>query len=250
MPSKARSDREASARVVLTSLITHAAEVEAGLEAFLRPYAKKGEAVPKIGPLIEFLARALTTTQREYIAADDAHEAEASDDVAPRAARDVAAAAARATVMDLRSALEPAGRAVLTSFGLATALSEKPSEVLTTTRYVLTRLQDESLPWPKPRRGVSVDRKLFIEELKAQVSALDAALARVATEAKELESTKLQRDQAQTAHDAVFGLAAGLGWEVFKAAGKIELADRIRPSTRRPGQTDVLPEDPTPTPPA
>jgi hypothetical protein len=49
MPSKARSDREASARVVITSLTTHKAEIEEGLAAFLRPYAKRGEALPEVG---------------------------------------------------------------------------------------------------------------------------------------------------------------------------------------------------------
>lgn len=250
MPSKARSDREASARVVITSLTTHKAEIEEGLAAFLRPYAKRGEALPEVGPLLEFLARALTTTLRNYAAADDAHEAEQADDVAPREARDTSAAALRETVMDLRRALEPGGRAVLTTFGLAAPVSEKPTEILTTGRYVLTRLEDDALPWPKPRRGVSVDRKLFIEDLTAQVSALDTALAKVATETKELESTKLMRDTVESVHNAMFSLSAGLGWEVFKAAGKVELADRIRPSARRPGQTDVPPEAPAPTPPA
>ena len=129
-------------------------------------------------------------------------------------------------------------------------MSLGPGQGLGSGRYVLTRLEDDSLPWPKPRRGVSVDRKVFTEELSARVATLDSAVAHVATEAKELESTKLQRDKTQAAHDAVFGLTAGLSWEVFKAAGKVELADRIRPSARRPGQTEVRAEVPTPPPPA
>jgi hypothetical protein len=207
----------------------------------------KHEAIARRPP--ESLSRLSPPTRRNYAAADDAHEAEQADDVAPREARDTSAAALRETVMDLRRALEPGGRAVLTTFGLAAPVSEKPTEILTTGRYVLSRLEDDALPWPKPRRGVSVDRKLFIEDLTAQVAALGTALAKVATETKELESTKLMRDTVESVHHAMFSLSAGLGWEVFKAAGKVELADRIRPSARRPGQTDVPPEEPAPTPP-
>lgn len=130
-------------------------------------------------------------------------------------------------------------------FGLSGTTPDKPHDVLTQGKFVLGNLRDSKLAWPE-RRGVSIDRSAFTHDLAARVSALEAARDAVIVEAKELDATKVAKDADIEMQDRVFGFAAGLGWEAFKLGGQLELAERIRPSLRRPGQTEVEPPEPTP----
>ncbi len=248
MPSQARLDREASARFVMQSLITHRELVEAGVKKALQPYAEKDEAVPDVGPLLDFLCRALRSSTAAVAKSDDAHENEAADDLPPRLARDESTTALRGSLLDLKGALDSMGAPVIKRFGLQGTIAEKPSEVLTIGKYVLANLENKTLEWPV-RRGVSVDRAVYVQDIRGHVEALEAALKAVTTEAKELDATKVVKDGDLNFHDKTFGLTAGVSWELFKLAGQLELAERIKPSTRRPGQTEVDPpkEKPEPT---
>ena len=72
---------------------------------------------------------------------------------------------------------------------------------------------------------------------------------RMAREAREAEQTLTRRRTALAANDLAFSCGADLLSALFWAAGEGDLADRVRPSKRRPGR--VAEEEPAaPTPPA
>ena len=93
---------------------------------------------------------------------------------------------------------------------------------------------------PAPRvKGAKLDAADTAAELADKRAALDAELETVAREAREAEATKVARDAAMTRYDEVFGGTAGALSALLRVAGDRELAARVRPSLRRPGQTDA-----------
>ena len=56
-------------------------------------------------------------------------------------------------------------------------------------------------------------------------------------EGREAEITQASKDKAIAAYDTAFALTAGLLEVFLRFAGEPTLADKVRPSTRRPGTT-------------
>ncbi|MEO5731559.1 MAG: hypothetical protein ABI134_17965 [Byssovorax sp.] len=75
---------------------------------------------------------------------------------------------------------------------------------------------------------------------------LDTQLKDVARELREAQATLDAKNQARAAYDELFGGAATTLTGLLRLAGKADLAAKVRPSARRPGQTAVDAEDRTP----
>ena len=96
---------------------------------------------------------------------------------------------------------------------------------------------------PKSRvRGATFHAKEWAERLTEHTTALTSALADVAREAREAEATLVAKNRALAEHDRTFGDVATLVSAVLRMGGETELAARVRPSPRRPGQTVELAE--------
>lgn len=62
-------------------------------------------------------------------------------------------------------------------------------------------------------------------------------------------TTEVAKDQAITANDQAFTIAARFAELALRGAGQAELADKVTPSGRRPGQTAIsVTEAVVPTP--
>ena len=68
--------------------------------------------------------------------------------------------------------------------------------------------------------------------------ALDASSADVVREARKAQGTLADKNVAIAAYDMAFSGASKVLEGIFTLAGETVLADRVRPSTRRPGQTE------------
>jgi hypothetical protein len=82
-------------------------------------------------------------------------------------------------------------------------------------------------------------------ELLVVVERLEAALRVVAQEASELHLTQTAKDRAFEENDRVFGTVARVAEGLLALAGRGDLADRVRPSRRRPGVTEAEEVSPT-----
>jgi hypothetical protein len=239
MASKQVTDRQKSTRAVAAAADKHADEIGSHLGAMLSPHLQKGETMPDVALLARLVGRLVAVRCDALVAADRAHEAELSDDSAPREARDEAADHVRQVLVDLRSAVDTLyGAAGLTKLRLAAPVPTDPQVLATAGGNVLEALEDATVKLAKPSRaGLKLDRQAFADDLSAEIPKLQAALKVVAREAREAEATLLAKTRAMADNDRDFSRGADLLSALAEAGGLDDLGKRVRPSGRRPGQT-------------
>lgn len=239
MPSKQVTDREKSARAVAAAANTHAATVAASVEELLRQHLQKSEKMPDVGLLLVLVGRSIEAAFATLKAADKAHENELSDDAAPRERRDAAAESVRGTMVDLRAAIESAyGVDGLRALGIDAAVPEDPSVLAAVAERASTGIDKAQAKLPPPRRrGVKVDLAPFAEDLGTALPKLNKALSEVAREEREAEATLANKWTAMEKNDRTFARAASFLSAAAALGGHDEIAARVRPSGRRPGQT-------------
>ena len=205
--------------------------------------------MPDIALYLKLMARHLESQSTALDEADTAHEAELSDDAAPRAERDEAEADARATVIEFRNAISAKyGDLGLQTLGIYDAPSKTAVGLTKYGRNLHRALLDARCTLtPSGRRGVQVDRAAMAEDLLVVIERLDAALSVVTKEAAELHLTQTAKDRAVDNNDQTFQAVASVAEGLLSLAGRKDLADRVRPSRRRPGVTEAEESDPAAT---
>jgi len=103
---------------------------------------------------------------------------------------------------------------------------------------VLKVLNRESLRLPPPLLpGWSIDISGWVENLEPLVSEFEAALQEVANGRRDAEATLLAKKKAIEEYDRVFLKVAHLMESLYRLGDLDRLAAKVRPSTRRAGQT-------------
>ena len=248
MASKQVTDREKSARAVVAVGETQAEASGVALGELLKPHLAKGEALPDMALVMTLVSRALDARKAVMVKADAAHEAELGDDEPVRRARDEAAQALSEKVVELRE--------VLTGlYGSATASAvltgPTPVDPVVLSRFAgeaATQLARVKLP-PTRIKGAKLDTAEVASALEERRATLDTQLKDVARELREAQATLDAKSRAMTAYDELFGGAAMTLAGLLRLAGKADLAAKVKPSTRRPGQTAGDVEDTTSTEP-
>lgn len=239
MPSKQVTDRQKSASAVIASGETHADRIAADLEALLSPYLHQGEKIPDFSLATRLVTRALADARDRMVAADEAHQKELADDGSPRAGRDEVVSELYNELTDLRAWLTGLyGTAALRRLGFTEATPRDPVQIERFSGAVVRALRSEELPTPR-RKGIRWDADETVRRLEGLRDALRGHLNDVAREAREAEATLLKKNAAISAYDERFSRAATFLSGLFRLAGHAELASRVRPSSRRPGQVEV-----------
>lgn len=239
MASKAVVDRQRASRAVASAAYTYSADAATRVKETLVRYAKPGEQVPDLQLLLRLVGRMIASENEALVRADAAHEVELADDNEPRQQRDDSAENLRRILTDLRTAVETTyGTAGLPRLHVIDNVPNDPVAIASFARAVLTHLRDESVKLPPPRRrGLSLDREAFAEEVAAELPVLENALSAVAREAREAEVTLRAKRLTMDANDRAFTRGAGFLSAVFALAGLDELAEKTKPSPAYPGQT-------------
>ncbi len=236
MAAKQVTDREKSAHAVVAAGQTHAEATGAAVGELLKPHLGKGESLPDIGLVMILVARALEAAKTRMVEADAAHEAELGDDDAIRRARDEAATALSDRLVELREV-------IVGVYGSATAGAvfpgPAPQDPVVLSRFageVGAQLERVKLPAPR-LKGAKLDLAETAADLRDLRAALDAKIKDVAREVREAQATLAGKTQALAAYDELFGGGATILTGLLRMAGKADLAAKVKPSTRRPGQT-------------
>ena len=232
MASKASIRRQRTSEMVVASGRTNKALIG---EAMAARYG------PDIGPAAELVVGALIDDLEqktsEMIRCDDTHEAELRDDPEVRRARDRATSNLNAKMVESREQLEAAfGEDYVAKLGFSGKTPVNPVEVVRLGHTLVENLSTLPAP-PCKMPGDAMEPKLWQAPLKALVDDIEGLTAQVATEIREAEVTLNAKNEAIEANDKAFSAAANLVSTLLTIAEKEDLASKVRPSTRRPGQT-------------
>lgn len=171
---------------------------------------------------------------------------ESAQDSAARDKRDESISEGRAAIMagrdHTRSVL---GEAALTKYGIPSTTPEQADELLAVLNNIVHRL--EEYPSTEAGRfGAVFDSAKMRDEFVDVRDQLAQALDALATETRETEQVMLERDAVVARWERVYRGVAGQLSSLFIMADRVDLAERVRPTTRRAVGLDEpqLPEEP------
>lgn len=236
MPSKLVTDRQKSAESVIALADAHKGAIAKGVEELLKPFLKKGEVVPDIDAFVDLCARVLEDAKDRMVKADAAHEAELGDDAPIRAARDAAAAALYTRLVELREVLIGVYGAEVVGKVLSGPTPEDPVVLERYAGEVAERLGKIKLPAPRVK-GAKLDPGDIAGSLGEHGDELKKQLKAVQREIREAQATLAAKNAEVAAYDERFAGVAMTLAGLLRIAGQRDLSAKVKPSTRRPGQT-------------
>lgn len=236
MASKATVDRQRSADSVVAVADAHAEGTEKTLVALVKPHLKKGEPAPAFAAVMRHACQLLAAARDHMVEKDDAHELELADDPPIREARDKAASALYGQIVEIREMLTGIYGAPTTQKILSGATPEDPAQLARFAGQIATNLLAAKLPAPRVK-GAHLDVEALAADLRAKRAQVDKLLKDVQREVREAQGTLAEKTAAIASYDQVFAGVAGTLSGLLLLSGQAELASRVRPSTRRPGQT-------------
>lgn len=254
MASKQVAARTKSATIVGAAATSHGETIQAAVIDLLAPHLKKGEKMPDVAFLATVIGRALEQAESKMSAADHAHEVEMADDDGPRERRDATFEGLYAKTVEISEIIGGVyGAAEVRALKLDGTTPREPALLL---RYATTvsNLMRKHTFGKARLKSVKLSGADMADQLDELASELKASLDDVAREKREGEATLVKKHDAIASYDATFSRSATLLSALLAFGGQAELASRVRPSVRRPGQTvaegdqDGGDEPPTPQP--
>lgn len=246
--TKLVTSRVAVSRTVLSSVEVHGAEVAARLSDILFPNGAPPTLT--VADILTALHGALGRATFAMADSDVAHAQELADDEAPRAAREAAIATLREQLIGVRAAFTSVyGPGILGAYSLTGETPMDPELLLqraaSTARLLASRPVTE-----KPRQpGITIDAPSLATALDATAQQLRAALADVRREEREAQLTQARRDDAIALWNQRYQGVADTITGLYELAGRVELADRVRPTARRrAGLMEEADDTPAPAP--
>lgn len=230
-------DRQGATETVASAAETHAGRIAGAFATTFADCLEGKEKMPDVELLVKLLARKQRQVNVALVTASDEYDKELADDAAPRQARDDAAAALTAEVVDIRSVVESAyGAGMLRSLGIDGKTEVEPKAILSKSKKLADSLKDPARKWPKPaRKGVKVDPGEWAGDIETWNAKLEQSLKDVMRETREAQAALDVKDRALAANDTSFMRIARFLSAIFFLVGDDVLATKVRPSARRPG---------------
>jgi hypothetical protein len=182
-----------------------------------------------------------TLTGREHVLV-----AERGNDTKMRNERDDDANALRSEMQGFRDVFEKNYQpADVEEFGFPPLLGRTPLDLLRQGDHLVQILGQPDVSVPESKFGAELPVPDLVAKVKNLADKLRASLAGAERERKMAEVAQVEKNRAQDHWDVLFLWGARIVSGLFVWAGETELAERIVPSTRRPGRTEDVAREET-----
>lgn len=124
--------------------------------------------------------------------------------------------------------------------GIQGPTAQKPTKLLRQIDLAIGHMQQPDLEFPESRFGETrFEPATLVEVLKPRCERLHQVQGDLRRVAAETNASRKEKNRAVEAHKETFLWVSRSAESLFHLAGEHELAERIRPSTRRPGRRAV-----------
>ena len=238
LPSKMVNARVRSCEAVLWAIGTFGQQLVGILNERFGPLVEEG-LVPPFEQLLELFEASLIQSRDRLVATDRQHRAQKAREATFRAVKDGSVKEVNAQVLGLRNAFSGVYTDdQLAAIGFTRRVPQQPAELLELAAYLAVRLGDPALELSGSRFGeFDLDASFLAREFKPSVERLRQALSDLQREERLTEASQLAKDEAMASHNRDFLWIARTVESLLRLAGLDDLAARVRPSTRRPGET-------------
>lgn len=206
------------------------------LNARYAPATPDGPPAADYHKVLADLGGDLTAAHQVMLAVNTGHQGQLARVVELAGRRDDFASGLFGHFIKVRHSLENlyGGIRGFTVVGVAGSTLRDPSGLVKQVRETVDFLGSPKVTLPVVD-GFNVDHTRVAVRLATDADALDEVLAEVAEARKDAEATRLQKNDAIKAYDRTFLYVARTIEGLFNIAGLHDAADRVRPSSRRPG---------------
>ncbi len=241
MRDKMIRNRRKSGDSVDASIDTHLDDVIDPLRVTFTDYLIEGEVLPDLATLFRILQRVLAASLGKLVAAGDQHLREIDNDIKLRQRRDELLTILGAKVRNFRKMLDSlfgAGSA-LEMAGLDGRTEQEPMALLSQVERILDRFGDPEVEVADPGfRTFQMDALEVSADFEAEYEELKGLVQELNRENRRSDATVIAKQKAMDRYDEKFRWIAGCLESLYHLAGQHELAERVKPSTRRSGRTE------------
>ncbi len=238
LPLKAVTDRMQSCRAVQWAIDTFGTVLVDELGETFDPLLVEGQVMP-FEIQLELFKKKLTQDLDQVVTTDRDYRDQKAREAISRERRDDRVTAVNTGVIDLRQAFTGIySDGKLAEFGFARRTPSRPGELEEQTTYLVQRLSDPDLDLTGSRYDkLQLDAHNMAQGLIKSVETLHQATDELAQQVRKTEALKLAKDNALARYNKSFLWIARTVESLCHLAGLDEVAQRVRPSQRRPGVT-------------
>lgn len=243
MPAKMStgvSQRQRSCMFVLTALYRQGGEIAEKLHATTEPHLRPGDQAPEFLATVVALGRRLETALERLLVEDDnVYDASARLGRRYKEQQAVMSTVGQMVSRLRRGLLSQFKKPRLDGLGIEARNPRQPVMMLRLAERMLKSFERDDLEerLGEPFFAQAFDPRAQAAEIAPAVDELRRALRRIDEARRDLDRAVTAKKRVQKEYDVLF-LHTARTFETFcRLAGENELADRVRPSVRRPGQT-------------
>lgn len=239
-----------SATKVETDIATHTEEIGARLDEDFAPIVEgwgEGEEKPNHRAQLRALKDKLAVSREQVSQAEERLIDLIKHGVELRSRRDELAAVLYDDFSSLRRTVEELFRAkgngrssVFVIAGIQGPTSQVPAKLVRQVELAVKHLRQPSLGFPASRfGGTPLEPANLADVLEPTVEQIGSVQADLRRLAGEMNASRKEKNRIVAAHKTTFSRVARTAEALFHLAGEQELAERLRPSGRRPGRRVV-----------